>query len=379
MVMRMSEVTDRPQTGWTFHVLWIGLAVLALVAAFGVVMVRGEAIHSQREALVQQASLGRRVLVTQLTRLPETRQIDLPGEFHGYFETPIYAKIAGYVRTMFVDKGSRVRAGQLVAIVESPETDQLTRNAKATYDIAALTDRRYQALVRQEVVPQQTADDYHAQMLESYATWRSYVATQQYERVLAPYDGMITARNLDPGALVASASATNTSTPAIFEMATLKPLRVYVYLPQPLTPFVRNGDHAVVAVSEYPDRDFVGTVTRHPQALDQNTRTMQIEVDLPNKDLALYPGMYANVKVTIRGSKQSPKVPDEALIFSNNETFVPVIRDNRIHLIKVTLGLDDGTNCEVTRGLNGHEIVALGMGQTAHEGELVQPVTFKKD
>jgi RND family efflux transporter MFP subunit len=374
----MNDEAQRPRTRWAFHALWIGLAVVVLFAAFGVVIGRSEAIRSQREVLLQQASRGLPVLVTQLIRQPETREIELPGEIHGYYETPIYAKINGYIRTMLVDKGSRVRAGQLVATIESPETDQQTRNAKATYDIAAITDRRFQQLIRQQVVPQQTADQYHAQMLEAYATWRSYVATQQYERVLAPYDGMITARNLHPGALVGSGSASGTSTPSIFEMATLKPLRVYVYLPQPFSPFVRDGDRAAITVSEYPDRDFTGTVTRHPEALDQTTRTMQIEVDLPNHDLALYPGMYANVRITIRGSKQSPKVPDEALIFNNDETFVPVIRDNRIHLVKVTLGLDDGTDCEVTRGLNGDETVGLGIGQAAQEGQLVRPVNLKK-
>lgn len=374
----MSEVSEHPRTV-RFHALWIGLAVVVLVAAFGVVIVRGAAIRSQREVLLQQTARGLPVLVTQLVRRPETREILLPGEIHGFYETPIYAKIAGYIKTMLVDKGSRVRTGQLVATIESPETDQQTRNAKATYDIAAITDHRNQALVKAQVIPQQTADESHAQMLETYATWRSYVATQQYERVLAPYDGMITARNLNPGALVGSASASDTSTPAIYQMATLTPLRVYIYLPQPLSPFVRDGDQATVTVSEYPDRDFIGTVTRHPEALDQTTRTMQIEVDLPNHDLALYPGMYATIKITIRGSKQSPKVPDQALIFNNDETFVPIVRDNRIHLVKVTLGLDDGTNCEVIRGLSGDETVALGMGQTAREGELIRPVTSKSD
>jgi RND family efflux transporter MFP subunit len=375
----MSEASQPPQARWTFHAAWIGLAATALVAAFGVVVVRGEGIRSQREDLMRQESRGQPVLVTPLIRNPETREILLPGEIYGYYETPIYAKIAGYVKTMLVDKGSRVRAGQLVATIESPETDQQTRNAKAAYQIAALTDRRYQSLIKQQVVPQQVADQSHAQMLETYATWRSYVATQQYERVLAPFDGMITIRNLHPGALVGSAAAANTSTPAIYQMATLRPLRVYVYLPQPLSPLVRDGDRAVVTVSEYPERDFAGTVTRHPAALDQSTRTMQIEVDLPNDDLALYPGMYANVKVAVRGSKQSPKVPDQALIFNNEDTFVPVVRDNRIHLVRVRLGLDDGTNCEITRGLDGDEIVALGMGQTAHEGQLVQPISFKRD
>jgi RND family efflux transporter MFP subunit len=189
---------------------------------------------------------------------------------------------------------------------------------------------------------------------------------------------MITARNLNPGALVGSATASGTSTPAIYQMATLKPLRVYVYLPQPLSPLVRNGDKAVVTVNEYPERDFTGTVTRHPAALDETTRTMQVEVDLPNDDLALYPGMYASVKVTLRGSKQSPKVPDQALIFDNEDTLVPVVRHSRIHLVKVKLGLDDGTNCEILSGLNGDETVALGMGQTAREGQLVEPVSFRK-
>ncbi len=106
---------------------------------------------------------------------------------------------------------------------------------------------------------------------------------------------------------------------------------------------------------------------------------MLVEVDLPNNDLALLPGMYATVKITIHGSKQSPKVPDQALIFNNDDTFVPVVHNNRIHLVKVTLGLDDGTDCEVTRGLSGDETVALGLGQAAQEGELVQPVSAKRN
>jgi membrane fusion protein, multidrug efflux system len=377
-------MSDNPEsretsTGRFLIVAWIGLAVVTLIAAFAVVTVRGQAVRSQTDLLEQQAGQGQPVLVTSLVGRPETREISLPGEIHGYYETPIYAKIAGYVKTMLVDKGSRVRAGQLVATIESPETDQQTRNAKASYEIAAITDRRYQALLRQQVVPRQEADQTHAQMLETYATWRSYVATQQYESVTAPFDGMITTRNLHPGALVGSVAATGTSSPAIFEIATLKPLRVYLYLPQPFAPLVRDGDAAVVTVSEYPKRDFVGTITRHPAALDQSTRTMQVEVDLSNDDLALYPGMYGNVRVTIRGAKQSPRVPDQALIFNNEDVLVPVVRDNRIHLVKVELGLDDGINCEVIRGLEGDETIALGMGQTAHDGELVQPVSTKKD
>jgi len=377
--MSESATVPQKQARWRFYAGWIGLAAIALIAAFGVVKVRGEAIRSQTDELKKAAGQGQPVLVTAVLRTSESREIALPGEIHGYYETPIYAKIPGYVKSMLVDKGSRVTAGQLVATIDSPETDQQARNAKASYEIAAITNRRYQDLWRHQVVAQQIADQTKAQMLETYATWRSLAATQEYERVLAPFDGMITSRNLHPGALVGSAAAPGTSDESIYAIATLKPLRVYLYLPQPLSPLVHDGDRAIVTVSEYPQRDFAGVITRHPAALDQQTRTMQIEVDLPNDDLTLYPGMYANVKVSIHGSKDLPKVPDQALIFDNEDVLIPVVRDNRIHLAKVELGLDDGIDCEVTRGLNGDETIALGMGQTAREGELVQPISAQKN
>jgi RND family efflux transporter MFP subunit len=263
-----------------------------------------------------------------------------------------------------------------VATIESPETDQQARSAKATYDLAKITDDRNQILVANanRVIPQQTADESHLTMLADLASWKSLVATQKYERVCAPFDGMITVRNLYPGALVATGTAAGTSNPSIYEIATLKPLRVYVYLPQTYSPLVRDGDESTVTVNEYPSRDYNGSITRHPSALDQGTRTMLLEVDLPNKDLSLYPGMYANVAITIKGSNGAPRVPDEALIFNNETIYVPIVQENRIHLIKVKLGLDDGINCEITRGLKGDETVALGLGQAAVEGELVRPL-----
>jgi RND family efflux transporter MFP subunit len=312
-----------------------------------------------------------------LIQQPASRELTLPAEIHGYYETPIYGKINGYVKTMLVDKGALVKAGQLVATIESPETDQQVRDARASYEIAAITDRRYQALLRTEVIPKQTADTYHASMLEALATWKSDQATQSYERVTAPFDGMITARNLDPGALVGNASAANTSTPSLFQIATLKPVRAYVYMPQSIAPFVKDGDQATVTVSEYARRVYSGVITRHPSALDQSTRTMQIEVDLPNDDISLYPGMFANVALRISGSNGAPRVPDQALIFNDDKVLIPVVSDSRIHLAEVTLGYDDGINCEVSRGLKGDETIALGMGQAAEEGELVRPLTMK--
>ncbi len=369
----------RSAGGPGFYVKWIALPLIATIAAGGIVLARELSLRSQRGDLEKEAARGRTVLCTKLHGETSARTIMLPGEIHGFYETPIYAKISGYVKQMFVDKGSLVKAGQLVAIIESPETDQQVRTAKATYDLAKITDDRQQILVSQAVIPQQTADQSHLTMLADLATWKSLVATQQYERVYAPFDGMITVRNLYPGALVATGTASGTSNPSIYEIATLNQLRVYVYLPQTYAPFVRDGEQSVVTVNEYPDRDYNGTVTRHPSALDQGTRTMLLEVDLQNQDLSLYPGMYANVAITIQGSSGAPRVPDQALIFNGERVYVPIVQDNRIHLVDVRLGLDNGINCEITRCLKGDETVALGLGQAAVEGELIRPLMAKGD
>lgn len=369
-----------PLTGGpSFYLKWIALPLAATIVAAGIVLARELSLRNQRGELEQESARGRTVLCAKLHGETATRSIVLPGEIHGFYETPIYAKISGYVEDMFVDKGSRVKAGQLVATIESPETDQQVRTAKANYDLAKITDDRNQILVKNAVIPQQTADESHQAMLAYLATWKSLVATQQYERVYAPFDGMITVRNLYPGALVATGTAAGTSNPSIYEIATLSPLRIYVYLPQTYSPLVHNGDPSVVTVSEYPDRDYNGSVTRHPNALDQATRTMLLEVDLQNQDLSLYPGMYANVAITIKGSNGAPRVPDQALIFNGERVYVPIVLNNRIHLVDVKLGLDDGINCEITRGLKGDETVALALGQAAVEGELIRPLMAKGD
>ncbi|HEY6301144.1 MAG TPA: efflux RND transporter periplasmic adaptor subunit, partial [Candidatus Binatus sp.] len=247
-------------------------------------------------------------------------------------------------------------------------------DARATYEINAITDRRNQDLVRNQVVPQQTADETHAAMLEARASWMSLRSQQAYERIVSPYDGVITERNVDPGALIGLATATASSTQPIYSMATLKPVRVYLQMAQDDAAFIDDGNPAVVTVSQFPRKQFAGTVTRHPSALTSQTRTMLVEVDLPNDNQLLLPGMYAHVKISLTGSASTPMVPDEALIFNGDKTFVPVVNANRIHLEPVTLGFDDGLRCQIVEGLKGDEMVALNLGQTAREGEVVRPM-----
>src|ERR1700674_3561201 len=186
----MAEPTSTTtSSGFGFYLKWIAIPLLATIVAAGIVLARDLSLRSQRNDLAEAAARGRTVLCTVLHGETAARTVTLPGEVHGFYETPIYAKISGYVKDMFVDKGSVVKAGQLVATIVSPETDQQVRNAKATYQLAKITDDRNQVLVKNAVIPQQTADETHMTMLADLAFWKSLVATQQYERVFAPFDG----------------------------------------------------------------------------------------------------------------------------------------------------------------------------------------------
>jgi membrane fusion protein (multidrug efflux system) len=362
---------------WRLLIVWTIVLLSVFGASTGLVTARQIRIERQTGELQQAVARGPHVLVMQLSGGTTSRTIELPASVHGYIETPVYAKIAGYMKTINVDKGDHVKAGQIIALLESPETDKQVFDARSYYWLQAVTDRRNQELVRQEVIPQQTADTSHATMLQAKAVYEQELAMQQYEVVRAPYDGIVTARYVDPGALIPQSttpSSTTTNSP-IIAMATLAPLRVYAYVPQSLSPFIKDGDPANITVTEFPNRNYSGTVTRHPNALDQATRTMLVEVDLPNEDRSLYPGMYADLKMTARVTVASITVPDDALVFRNDKIYLPVVRNNRLSLVEVTLGHDNGYNVEVSGDLRPGEVVAINVGQAARDGEPVQAVT----
>jgi membrane fusion protein, multidrug efflux system len=289
-------------------------------------------------------------------------------------QTPIYAKIAGYLKTIRVDKGDRVRKGETLVVLESPETDKQVSDARANYWLQKVTDDRNQQLVRSEVIAQQVADDSHATMLQAKASYQQNLAMQAYEIIAAPFDGVVTARYVDPGALIPQATSPTAGSTPILAMATLQPLRVYADAPQDLASFFKNGDPAKITVSQLPKRVFEGTITRHPDALNPNTRTMLIEVDLPNSDLALFPGMYATMDLRASTPSSAPLVPDDALVFRDGGTYVPLVESNHIRLAAVTLGLDNGRDVEITHGVEDGALVALNLGQAVRDGEAAQPV-----
>jgi len=352
----------------------MGAVVLVVGLTAGLVLARELWIGRQSSELERQYEQGQRVLVTKVLHSPKSRQLKIPASIHGFVETPIYAKVAGYLKTIKVDKGDRVKLGEVLAVLDSPELDHQVENARATYELQKVTDDRNQMLLRTGVVAQQTADDSHAAMLEAKEALNQLVATQAYEIIKAPFDGIITARNVDPGALIPQSTTSTTGSLPILSMATLTPLRIYADVPQSAAPFIKDGDQVTVTVGEYPRRAFPGTVTRHPDALDTETRTMRVEVDLENRDSALLPGMYAIVALAVSTPSAVPMVPDDALVFHGGKVLVPVVRDGRMHLAEVTLGYDNGVNVEVVRGISDSDVVAINVGQSAREGEIVQAV-----
>jgi RND family efflux transporter MFP subunit len=348
-----------------------------LVFAMSVGMVRAHSLQIRSQGIVLQQSnaLGPRVLVMQMQYPDHSRRISFPASIHGYIETPIYAKTAGYLKTIYVDKGDRVHKGEVLAVLDSPELDKQVADAKANYWLQKVTDVRNQELVAEQVIPQQTADNSHAAMLQAKAAYEQLLALQSYEIIRSETDGIITARDVDPGALIPQVTTPGSSI-SIVDLATLHPLRVYADVPQDLAAFVKDGDAASVSVTQYPGRSFSGTVTRHPEALTQDTRTMRVEVDLPNTDSALYPGMYSTLTLNVGSPDITPRVPDDALIFRGGDAYVPVVRKNRIHLASVTLSNDDGREVQIATGLSKDDVIAVNVGQGVEEGDPVQPVVL---
>jgi membrane fusion protein, multidrug efflux system len=362
-----------PKPGKLLAVGLVGAAVLIVVLAAGLVLGHDLLVQRQTSELTHEAEQGINVLVAKAEELQGPRTLDLPASIHGYIETPIYAKVAGYLKTIKVDKGDRVRRGQLLAILDTPDLDKQVADAKANYWLQAVTDKREQYLVRQAVIAQQDADNTHSAMLQAKATYEQLLAEQGYKVITAQFDGIISARYVDPGALIPQSTASISGTP-IVSMSSLAPLRVYAYVPQNLALFIKNGDPATISLYEIPGRIFKGPIIRHPNALDTASRTMLVEVDLPNTDLSLYPGMYARLSMTVDSPQKGQMVRDDALVFRGGRVYVPVVRQDRLHLVEVTLGYDNGQKVVVDGDMHSDDLVALNVGQAAEDGELVHPV-----
>jgi RND family efflux transporter MFP subunit len=391
----------------------------AIVAA--VVIATGWAIYGGvRGRLHAETNLARAtdesavpyVTVVHPQRRAPNQEIVLPGYTEAYTEAPIYARTSGYLKHWYFDIGAHVKVGTLLAEIETPELDrqlqqaraqltegqaalieayQTVRQAKANYDLAVITDQRWAKLAVDGWEPRQAGDNYHyarvaraadlANAEAGIAVAQATVQAQQsavarleqlqsYEKVYAPFNGVITARHTDIGALI-DADA-NSPSNELFNLAAIKVLRVYVAVPETESRAARPGATATLTLDEFPGQAFKGTLVRTSHAIDLASRTLLAEVDVDNHDGKLLPGAYVFVHLSLPAAVHSVTVPADTLLFREEGLCVAVVRNGRAKLVPVKIGRDYGDRVEVLSGLLPGDMVIVDPSDSLTSGAVVR-------
>ncbi len=370
----MPEIeTEKRRSAWP---LYLGAGLICAAAILGALAfsaTRQAALAQEGQTRRQLVEAGPRVLVAQVKTKPIDRVVSLPGDVHPFDQATLYAKVSGYLRQIRVDKGDLVHKGQLLGVIESPETDQAVASARATRENDALVAKRNRELLRRRLISQQEADLSDAAEKTSKAALDQALALQSYEQIRAPFDGRVTARYADPGNLLQAATGSAASALPLVELQDTARLRVFVYLGQDDSQAVRLGDPVELTMDDQPDRPIVASVTRLAAALDPRTRTMLTEIDVDNRDGRILPGIFLHARLRLHGHP-FPIIPTEALVSRGDRLFTVVVEGNRAHFVAIETGDDDGTTVEVRRGLKGGEWVALNVSTDLEDGQAVQPV-----
>jgi len=351
--------------------VWGPIAAVTFVAILVILGAWHRVSQRREEKDFVQRTTELQVNIATAQRDAQPKELILPGTFDAFNQTTIFPRSNGYVKSWKVDIGDNVKAGQLLAEIEEPEVDQQLAQARAQQEIAKVTADRWRDLLDRKVVSKQEYDQNEKAYEAANANLQQLEKIQGFQQVVAPFTGKITARNIDVGTLV-TAGTGNSGTP-LFNMVQSDPLRVYVFVPQTNAASMREGLKAKILVQERPGQDFEGTVTRTAGALDPTSRTMQVEVQVPNHDGNLYAGMYGQVKFLLPDDNAPIVVPADAFVFrAQGPQVVTVTNDNRIHWQKISVGRDFGTQLEVLDGLAENTKVVINPNDDLVEGIQVQ-------
>lgn len=312
-------------------------------------------------------SAGPAVQIMKPQRRDLERSITIPGNISPWYQTTLYAKVPGYVKWVGVDKGDVVKKGQLVAEIDAPEIEDQYRQAEADYKIKQITAERMLAVWKEnpDVIAKQDVDVAQASAEAARHLRDSRRILHQYTKVLAPFSGVITARFADPGAMIQAATGSSTQATPLFTIMDMDQVRVYVSVPQEAATLARPGVPAKVTIREMVGKEFRGTITRTTEALDPATRTLLVEIDLPNKEHQLGPGMFANVTLYLEKHQNALAVPPAAIVSGGpaGARSVFVVEGGKARKVPIKTGVDDGVWIEVMEGLTGNEdIVVVGKG-----------------
>lgn len=358
--------------------------ILTVAAALFVLAVLFMIIQGQQQTVSAPESAGKTtspggsqaVQVLKVQRRDISRTLTLPANISPWYQATLYGKVSGYVKWIGVDKGDVVRKGQLLAVTDAPEIEDQYKQAQADYEMKKVTYERYLSvwndnhdlIAKQDVDVAKTAAESAKHLRDSRKTLLDYT------KVYAPFDGIITARFADPGALIQSATTSSTQATPLFTIMDMEKVRVYVNVPQEASEWAKSGTPVTLSSRESQEAPVEATITRTTEALDPSTRTLLVEIDVPNTPRKLHPGMFVNASLHLEKHPSALALPPAAIAPGKNgkEKAVFVVTNNTVKLTPVKTGIDDGLWVEIVDGLTGEEeIVVVGKSGLAN-GQTVQ-------
>lgn len=392
--VKVENTSAAPATKRSGSFSIVGLLIFLVAAgALGYFIYKG--IHSRVEAATElkhetDQSAVSSVVVIHPKPSGETEEIVLPGNIQAFTDTPIYARTNGYLKSWKVDIGAHVKSGQLLAEIETPEVDQQLSQARAdlataeaNLALAQTTATRYEALLKSDSVAKQDVDEKTGDLNAKKAIVDSarfnvkrLEETQGFQKVYAPFDGVITARNTDIGALInAGSSATSSNGKELFHESATGTLRVYINVPQIYARAARVGSYADLTFNEFPGRKFRGTLVRTADSIDMASRTLLTEVDVDNTKGELLSGAYVSVHIKLPSKALTVTIPVNTLIFRSEGLRVAVVRDGKAQLTPFIMGRDFGSQVEVLGGIGPNDAVIVNPSDSLTSGT---PVTVAK-
>jgi RND family efflux transporter MFP subunit len=373
----------RPQQSRRTTSFLVGAVLLGLAISIAV------EIHSRADAEAELVKTTRQsaipiVDVIRPERGRPDEQLTLPGNTMAFIDTPIYARTSGYLKKWYFDIGAHVKQGDLLAEIDTPEVDQQLRQARAdlataeaNVRLAGITAKRNVDLMKTNSVSQQVRDNAVGALDADEAIVHSREADvarlqqlQSYEKVFAPFDGVVTARRIDIGALIDAGAASPTS--ELFHMAALNTLRIYVAVPEVYAAAARTDSPVTVTFEEYPGETFPGTVKRNSNAIDAASRTLNVEVDVDNGGGKIMPGAYGFVHFSMASQAANFTIPANALLFRREGLQVGIVRDGKALLVSVKIGRDYGDKVEIVSGLGPDDRVIVDPSDSLVSGTPVQ-------